>query len=176
MNEAFWTHTFEILVMVVVAFLLGLWLGYFLWNRWRQEYLAKNSSHEILLNRHKKLEIDYSDIKARLAKCEEDCGGSSVAAAPVSTPDPEDLKKIEGIGPKIEKLCNGVGIYTWRQLADTSVQTLQAMLDDAGPSYSVADPSTWPAQAEMAADGKWDDLKEYQDYLDGGRDPARSKD
>ena len=27
---------------------------------------------------------------------------------------------------------------------------------------------TWPKQAKLAADGKWDELKELQDRLDGG--------
>lgn len=170
MIDAFWTHTFEILVMLLVAFLLGLWLGYILWHKWRQQYLDQYSNYELLQNRHKQLEEDYSDTKARLAKCEAECGGTAAVVAP----DPDDLKKIEGIGPKIEKLCNGIGIFTWRQLAQAPVSKLQEMLDNAGSSYSVADPATWPTQAEMAADGKWDELKEYQDYLDGGRDPARS--
>jgi len=30
------------------------------------------------------------------------------------------------------------------------------------------DPTTWPAQSKMAADGDWDGLKKWQDELDGG--------
>jgi hypothetical protein len=30
-------------------------------------------------------------------------------------------------------------------------------------------PATWPKQAEMAAAGKWDELKAWQDELDGGK-------
>ena len=29
-------------------------------------------------------------------------------------------------------------------------------------------PATWPKQAKMAADGKWDELKKWQDEMDGG--------
>jgi len=36
----------------------------------------------------------------------------------------------------------------------------------------LADPTTWPKQAEYAADGEWDALEEYQDFLDGGRSPT----
>ncbi|HBY69766.1 MAG TPA: 50S ribosomal protein L21, partial [Flavobacteriaceae bacterium] len=28
---------------------------------------------------------------------------------------------------------------------------------------------TWPQQAQLAADGKWDELEKLQDELDGGR-------
>jgi hypothetical protein len=31
------------------------------------------------------------------------------------------------------------------------------------------DPTTWPAQAKLAAAGKWDELKAMQDNLKGGR-------
>jgi predicted flap endonuclease-1-like 5' DNA nuclease len=80
---------------------------------------------------------------------------------------------VEGIGPKIEELCNGIGIYTFAQLADTSAETLRNMLDDAGPAYRIAEPATWPEQARLAHEGKWDELKEYQDRLTAGRPPGQ---
>jgi predicted flap endonuclease-1-like 5' DNA nuclease len=81
----------------------------------------------------------------------------------------DDLKAVEGIGPKIEGLLKDAGIKTWRALSQTSVERIQEILDAAGPRYKLADPGTWPKQAEMAADGRWDDLQEYQDFLQGGR-------
>lgn len=80
-----------------------------------------------------------------------------------------DLKAVEGIGPKIAQLLQNAGINTWRELANTSVERIQGILNDAGSRYKLADPSTWPKQSELAADGKWDELKEYQDYLQGGK-------
>ncbi len=82
----------------------------------------------------------------------------------------DDLKAVEGIGPKIEKLLHAGGIKTWRELANTSVSKIQKILDDAGKRYALADPGTWPKQAEMAADEKWTELEEYQDYLQGGKE------
>lgn len=86
--------------------------------------------------------------------------------------NPNDLKIVEGIGPKIEGLLNDAGINTWSDLAGTSVERLTEILNAAGERYRLADPSTWPKQAELAASGNWDELKEYQDYLSGGRDPS----
>ena len=43
------------------------------------------------------------------------------------------------------------------------------ILTDAGDRYRLADPSTWPEQAGMANRKEWNALKEYQDYLQGGR-------
>lgn len=81
----------------------------------------------------------------------------------------DDLKAVEGIGPKIEGLLKADGIDTWRKLANSSVDTIQAILTKAGKRYKLADPGTWPKQAEMCADGRWDDLQEYQDFLQGGK-------
>lgn len=81
----------------------------------------------------------------------------------------DDLKAVEGIGPKIEGLLKDAGIDTWRKLSQTNVSKIQEVLDAAGPRYKLADPGTWPKQAEMAADGRWDDLDEYQDFLQGGK-------
>ncbi|HGY08814.1 MAG TPA: hypothetical protein ENK37_02000 [Oceanithermus profundus] len=89
-------------------------------------------------------------------------------AAPAGAAD--DLKKIEGIGPKIEELLNRKGIRTFRQLAQTSVEQLRAILQEAGPRFRLADPTTWPRQAQMAAEERWDELQDYQDALQGGRE------
>lgn len=122
------------------------------------------------------LEGDVTGLRFRLEKSESDLAtalagatvlGAAVKVAPPANPD--DLKKIEGIGPKIEKLCNNIGVWTFAELAATSLETLQKMLDEAGPAYRTADPGSWPHQAQLAAKGKWDDLKNYQVYLSSGK-------
>lgn len=85
--------------------------------------------------------------------------------------NPEDLKIIEGIGPKIEGLLKEAGIRTWSDLAEAPLEKLQAILDKAGDRYRLADPATWSRQAGLAAAGKWTELSEYQDFLQGGKDP-----
>ena len=81
----------------------------------------------------------------------------------------DDLKKIEGIGPKISELLQNSGIVTFGDLATAEVDKLKGILEEAGSRYRVHDPSTWPEQSKLAADGKWDELKELQDRLDGGK-------
>ncbi len=82
----------------------------------------------------------------------------------------DDLKKIEGIGPKIATLLNDNGIRTWAKLADTPVDALQAILRKAGDRFKMHDPSSWPDQARLAAEGRWQELDELQDILLGGRE------
>ena len=92
-----------------------------------------------------------------------------VEAAPVAEVKPDDLKKIEGIGPKIAELLNNAGILTFANLAAASVDSVKEILAAAGKRYTMHDPTTWGQQAQMAADGKWDELEKWQDELDGGK-------
>ncbi|TNE60365.1 MAG: 50S ribosomal protein L27 [Bacteroidetes bacterium] len=102
------------------------------------------------------------------AAAEEKAAPAKKAAAKKG-PKLNDLKVIEGVGPKIEQLLKEGGIATWEDLAGASVDRLNEILEAAGPRYQIHDPSTWPAQAKFAAEGKWEDLKDYQDMLIGGR-------
>jgi predicted flap endonuclease-1-like 5' DNA nuclease len=85
---------------------------------------------------------------------------------PKSTKD--DLKVVEGIGPKIEGLFNEAGILTFEQLANTPASRLKEILVAAGSRYQMHDPTTWPAQSKLADDGKWEELKKWQDELNKG--------
>ncbi len=81
--------------------------------------------------------------------------------------EPDDLKKIEGIGPKISGLLMEKGIKTFAQLAEKDTEEIQAILDDA--KIRIANPTTWAEQAKLAANGAWDSLEKLQDELKGGR-------
>ncbi|MBI1305187.1 MAG: hypothetical protein GC181_01080 [Bacteroidetes bacterium] len=83
--------------------------------------------------------------------------------------DPTDLKKIEGIGPKIHEILSAAGINTFDDLAQSTAHELRKILLDQGPKYKAHDPETWPRQAQMARDGKWEALLEWQSKLKGGK-------
>ena len=85
----------------------------------------------------------------------------------------DDLKLVEGIGPKIEGLLNEAGINTWAELAAADQSKIQAILDEAGPRYRMHDPATWAKQAQLAAEGNWEELETYQDHLKGGKEPDK---
>jgi predicted flap endonuclease-1-like 5' DNA nuclease len=85
--------------------------------------------------------------------------------------NPQDLKVVEGIGPKIEGLLKEDGNKTWSDLSKCTEGDLQGILDKAGDKYRLADPSTWPKQAKLATESKWDELKKYQEFLKGGKNP-----
>ncbi len=81
----------------------------------------------------------------------------------------DDLKKIEGIGPKIAGLLNEAGIMTFSDLAKAKEKQLADVLQKAGARFRLAKHDTWQEQATLAAAGKTDELKKLQDELKGGR-------
>lgn len=87
-------------------------------------------------------------------------------AAKKSTSKGDDLKKIEGIGPKIASTLTEAGIATFAELAKTEAAKISEIIAGVRGNH-VTD--TWPTQAQLAADGKWDELKKWQDELDGGK-------
>lgn len=81
---------------------------------------------------------------------------------------PDNLKIVEGIGPKIETLLNENGIFSFAQLAAAEVASLSSILNGAGSRFQIHNPETWPRQAAMARDGRWEELEAWQEELNGG--------
>nr|WP_297784137.1 hypothetical protein [uncultured Allomuricauda sp.] len=80
-----------------------------------------------------------------------------------------DLKLVEGIGPKIEGLFHDFGIKTWKELAETSADKCQEVLDSGGKRYRIHDPASWPMQAKMAYEGHWQQLFDWQEKHRAGK-------
>lgn len=90
------------------------------------------------------------------------------AAAPATEDKKaDDLRKIEGIGPKVSTLLKDSGVKTYDQLAEASVDRLREILDEAG--LRMMNPATWPEQAKLAAQEKWEELSKLKDQLRAGR-------
>ena len=81
----------------------------------------------------------------------------------------DDLKVVEGIGPKIAGMFHDGGITTWKALSETAVARCQEILDGGGDRYKVHDPASWPMQAKMCYEGKWAELAKWQDEHDHGK-------
>ena len=108
------------------------------------------------------------EVKEEAAAAEEvkEEAAAPVAEAPAAA---DDLTKIEGIGPKISETLQNAGIKTFADLAGKDAAAVKEVLDAAEGNFAAHDPGTWPKQAGMAAEGKWDELKAWQDELDGGK-------
>lgn len=82
----------------------------------------------------------------------------------------DDLKMVEGIGPKVAALLNENGVHTFAQLAAADAQKLNSVLSAAG--YGYMDATSWVEQAALAAKGDLAGLKALQETLKGGRKTA----
>jgi predicted flap endonuclease-1-like 5' DNA nuclease len=118
----------------------------------------------------------YDNASTELSNCRTSYAALEAKLALVATPKrKDDLTKIEGIGPVISNVLNDAGISSFEQLANTTPERIQTILHAAGPQYKIHDPSTltWPRQAKLAAEGKWEELKKWQDEsLTVGREEA----
>ncbi|MFT4660258.1 MAG: putative flap endonuclease-1-like 5' DNA nuclease [Patiriisocius sp.] len=160
---------------------------------WKNKYDSLDGKYNVLHNSNAKLQKDYdglkakggksygTDWKAKYVECmssqSSNMAASSIAGstlgfmsgANVDTGERDNLTKVEGIGPKIQELINEGGIFTYIHLSNADVAYLRKILDDAGPAYKVHQPGTWPDQSKMASEGRWDELKKWQDELKGGK-------
>jgi predicted flap endonuclease-1-like 5' DNA nuclease len=164
-DSAWWQH----LLMLGIPFLLGL-----LWPKG-----ASNSDDSGLSARLASLDSDLSACRSNTRSAEASLSvaapiAASVAANSISAntgaskSKKDDLKVVEGIGPKIEGLFNDAGIHTFEELANTPATRLKQILEAAGSRYQMHDPTTWPAQSKLAGEGKWEELKKWQDELNKG--------
>lgn len=95
--------------------------------------------------------------------------------APVVTPVheiarpavPDDLVRLEGIGPKVARILNDAGITTFAALAAANPVDIQKTLSAAG--LQMMNPEGWIEQAALAANGDWAGLEKLQSELKGGR-------
>ena len=89
-------------------------------------------------------------------------------AAPKKASGADDLTKIEGVGPKAAEAMVAAGLATFADVAKSTEKKIQKILDESEGRFGMMKPATWPKQAKLAADGKWDELKKWQDEMDGG--------
>ena len=76
--------------------------------------------------------------------------GPAAAAGGAADDTADDLRRIEGIGPKMAAALQAAGITGFRQLAEASEEELRAALRAAGVRMTKSLP-TWPQQAKILA-------------------------
>jgi len=141
--------------VVVILFLIVAWL---------LGYLVR---HLQLSSRITELETDLRATRSSHSDVQtESLPSDKVSRVPVQA---DDLKQLEGIGPKIEELLNAAGIHTWKQLSLTTPEALASILQQAGDRFRIHDPSSWPEQAKLLAEGRLDEFEKLTDSLTGGR-------
>lgn len=153
---------FWVPLVIILIVLLLLW-----WGLTRNTIVEASTGHVDAAHGHDE-HASHTDHAGPGAGHDHDAEHATAVSADTLAAEPDDLQKIEGIGPKISSVLNAAGIVTFAQLAETSVAQLnQIVREDAG--ITIAFPDTWPEQAALAAAGKWAELAALQDELKGGR-------
>ena len=180
------------LIFIIVVILISGFLGFLIAWFWRtkkhkEELENCESKYDDTI---KQKNNDINELKAELDECKKNvkAGGGSKSVS--QNPDEpsfdadtaakvlgykkvmqDDLKIIEGIGPKIEEILKKNGIDTWKKLSEAKPDEIKKILiEKGGERFKMHDPSTWPKQAELAYKGKWEELKKWQDQLNGGKE------
>ncbi len=150
---------------------------------WKQKYEALTKEHNSCKNKRLALEAELAACTTKLqtnVSAPVDTATSFAAlVVPFDTDaakavfgkkiKQDDLKVVEGIGPKIEELFHNHDIKTWKALSESSVEECQKVLKSGGKRFEIHKPGTWPRQAKLAYEGKWEELLKWQDELDGGK-------
>lgn len=110
------------------------------------------------------IEVDVKATKKAVKEDKEVAKKESKAKASKG----DDLTKIEGIGPKAAEALTNAGMGTFSDLSKGDAEKIKEVLTEASSRMAHLDPTSWPKQAQMAADGKWDELKAWQDSVKGG--------
>ena len=110
-------------------------------------------------------------VKAAPAAVEAAPAEASKAEAPKAakkTAGSDDLKRVEGIGPKMAEALIASGIDSFAKLGESSEEQIKAALEAAGARFA---PSlgTWAAQAELLAKGDEAGFAAMKESLTAGR-------
>lgn len=172
------------IIPLLVGIICGI-LGYFIGNN-GSATIDHSEEITLLRNRNTKLQADLDDCRKK------DSQKVNLAASTASftagtaantitfdaneaksvfgkTVKQDDLKVVEGIGPKIEGMFRESGIKTWKALSEASVADCQKVLDKGGKQYKVHDPASWPMQAKMCYENKWRELAKWQEEHKHGK-------
>lgn len=185
----FW-YFVQLLVQLIIAFLLGLLVGWLLWARTlrkrTQLYVRETrglrgeiEGFRSLTTEHASLTTEHASLTASTPPqgAADAIAENTAAVNPVAvkgaTPKPvraDDLKRVEGIGPELEQALRAVGIETFARLASAPQGELQSAIDAAklmSPSVG-----TWAKQARFLADGDEAGCVAYIERLVGGVEPG----
>jgi predicted flap endonuclease-1-like 5' DNA nuclease len=111
---------------------------------------------------------DANDRRGGLLPKRRSPGTPTRRSVPPDALDPDDLARIEGIGPKVAAALVASGIRTFGQLANADEMVLRKAIGSSRPNVAPSLP-TWPTQARLLATGDENGFAELTARLIAGR-------
>lgn len=158
--DALWQHILMLVVAAILGYIIGYVTGNSVISKLEDELGRLDNDLEYCKNQKKSVKIATTNTRESF---------TGIVVTPEKVQH-DDLKIIEGIGPKLESILNTAGIYSFYQLSQKTPDEISAILANSDSRFQVHDPATWPRQAELASNGSWDELKAWQELLNGGRE------
>ena len=174
-------------VMILLAFLIGLLVGWLIWGQLRRAAPAAVVEPAAVVVEPAAVVAEPVVIAEPATPVHIPAPRTESASEPVAepveaeVPEPhadlvpvaaliDDLARIEGIGPKISAALVAAGIRTFAGLAESTEDELTKAIGEAGITFA---PSmyTWAQQARLLADGDEEGFLALTDYLIAGRVP-----
>lgn len=185
----------EMVILIILATLLGLMVGWLIWGR-RSEAAVDTGEAARLRRDLEACQAKHTEKDARIAALKAEAARAIAPAVAEASVDaasidydgdgvieganegvkPEaltearggvadDLKQIKGIGPKLEKLCNSLGFYYFDQIANWTPDE-EAWVDANLEGFKGrVSRDTWIAQAKVLATGE---ETEFSKRVEGG--------
>jgi predicted flap endonuclease-1-like 5' DNA nuclease len=188
MAERFTADLLFIVIVLLIAAVIGYLIGYYLAKgRYRKQIVLLEEEKAGLEARIRKLEEEKQALQADIRRMDDviaslklttdklekeirllaEKPAAKAAKVPAGSVVTDDLKAVVGIGPKIARLLITRGITTWKNLAEASPSMLREILvKDGGERFRIHNPESWPHQARLLHEGRWDELKELQEKLE----------
>ena len=100
-------HTFEILIMLLGAALLGLWLGWILWNKYKQQADKLKTDILSLTATNDAQRTEINDLKAKLANLETESGNLNAQVVSLTRNNQYQRDKIDEQEAEISRVGTG---------------------------------------------------------------------
>lgn len=152
----------------MINWLVIVWFVAVMYWAWQESKAEGEAEHSDEMNADEKTWKPLVEKEEKVVeKIAEKKSEVAVKKAAVVGVKKDNLKRVEGIGPKMEGVLRTVGIETFEDLGGKKVGELRKIIKEADIKVPM-DPTTWPKQAKLAAKGDWKKLGELQ-KLKGGK-------
>ncbi len=156
----FWTTVLWLVITILLILLILYLIWFFTRKRRKEERVSRAEAAQ-------PSPILPTETAQPAAAPAEAAPPSPAAPAAAVEAVADDLTRLEGIGPKTAQVLASIGITTFQALATADYSRVKQALVEAGWPYM--DPAGWIEQAQLAAEGRWEELALLQERLKGGR-------